>query len=335
MSALEEPTFPPVYDDELDGRRSLASRIVNRAQLANLPKPSPLIDDTIDRGTVAVLAGYWGTCKSFVAQSWAASIATRTPWFGRPVEPSSVLYVAAEGAHGLDARLQAWEADNGAVIPADALQVLPAQVHLGNANDVLELCGILHQSPHTVLVIDTLAKCMAGMDENSSKDMGQVVANLYRLRESMGSAGTVVAVHHTGKDKATIRGSSALEAGVDTVYLTEGDPATIALSRTKRKDGPVSDRLTLTLEAVDGTESAVLHSQMGVGMEGANGRLLSHFRSHFAATGATSTQLCESSGMPSSSFYRARNSLVDSGILLNVGTDQRPFYQLVDRTPQP
>src|SRR4051812_36694346 len=57
-------------------RRGLADRAYTRNQLANLPKPEPLIENTLDRRTVALLAGYHGTCKSFVALDWAASVAT-------------------------------------------------------------------------------------------------------------------------------------------------------------------------------------------------------------------------------------------------------------------
>jgi hypothetical protein len=71
-------------------------------------------------------------------------------------------------------------------------------------------------------------------------------------------SGTVLLVHHTGKDKTTVRGSSALEAAMDTVYATEGDPLNLRLRRTKRKDGPMEDTHQLRLVAA-GT-SAVLAS---------------------------------------------------------------------------
>lgn len=308
---------------------SIAEKILNREQLGRLPEPSPLIRGTIDRGTVAVLAGYWGTCKSFLAQHWSASVATGTQWQGRDAEGARVLYVAAEGAYGLNARFTAWETAWDQQIPPAQLAVLPAPVHLGNTNDVLELAGLIQTKDVGLLVIDTLARCIPGMDENSAKDMGVAVANLYRLRSAMGDHGTVLALHHTGKDKATVRGSSALEAGVDTVYVTEGDPDNLTLKRTKRKDGPVSDQMTLRLSPVDGTKSAVLNSHPQLVVEGSAGQMLSHFRSHFGATGATSTQWRDSlPDMPPTTFYRQRNALVDKGLVVNEGTDTRPFYRL-------
>src|SRR3712207_8722728 len=56
-----------------------------------------------------------------------------------------------------------------------------------------------------------------------------------QIKRATGS-GAVLLVHHTGKDKTTVRGSSALEAAMDTVYTTEGDPLNMRLRRTKRKD---------------------------------------------------------------------------------------------------
>lgn len=70
--------------------------------------------------------------------------------------------------------------------------------------------------------------------------------------------GTVLGVHHTGKDKVTNRGSSALESGVDTAYRSEGDALLMALTREKRKDGPREDRHQLRLLPVG--DSCVIES---------------------------------------------------------------------------
>jgi DNA-binding IclR family transcriptional regulator len=56
--------------------------------------------------------------------------------------------------------------------------------------------------------------------------------------------------------------------------------------------------------------------------------LLSHFQSHFAATGATGAQLRDTIEIPRATFYRALSDLVEQGKLINTGTKARPFYQL-------
>ena len=310
------------------GTKSISESLLNRDDLANLPSPMPMIDGTLDHNTVSVLAGYWGTYKSFIALDWAASIATGNPWMGRtvyaqpdPNDPtddgagcgSSVLYVAAEGAHGLHQRLNAWEADRGAKIPSGALSVLPRPVNLMNDIEVYELCETVG-TDYDLVFVDTISKCIAGADENSAKDISKVVQNLYRIREASG--GSVVAVHHTGKDKLTIRGSSALEGGVDTVYLTEGDGYNLRIRRTKRKDGPGEDMLNLKFSEVPGTGSGVLVSQSAMAdANKAERAVLAAMDEMFAETGVSASDLMEVTGLPKSSFYRVRGDLLRDGVL--------------------
>jgi AAA domain len=80
-----------------NARPGLADKLLTRSALAELPTPTPLIDNVLDKGTVALLYGKWGTGKSFIALDWAASVATGRNWQGRPTERLRVLYIAAEG----------------------------------------------------------------------------------------------------------------------------------------------------------------------------------------------------------------------------------------------
>ena len=65
------------------------------------------------------------------------------------------------------------------------------------------------------MIVDTLARAMAGGDENTAVDMGKFVTHADRIRAAIGA--TVNIIHHTGKDKAKgARGSSALRAATDT-----------------------------------------------------------------------------------------------------------------------
>jgi hypothetical protein len=318
-----EPSQAPTAAEQPRAiRLALVDRLLSRGELAQLPEPEPLIDGTIDRRTVALVAGHFGSLKSFVLQDWAASIATGRPWMGRPVEQGSVLYVAAEGAHGLHPRFTAWEYGWHRNVPDDQLHVLPEPVNLLDAQAVAELCQLA--AGRQLVVIDTLARCMVGADENSAKDMGVAVDALYRLRDAT-NGGTIAVAHHTGKDRATIRGSSALEAGVDTVYTTEGDARLMRMTRTKRKDGPCPDLLQVKLNPV--LDSAVVVSTLGVDIRPTAHELMSTFMSTFAATGASKAELRSVADMPPASFSRALSDLVRSGALINTGTDQRPFYK--------
>ena len=61
-----------------------------------------------------------------------------------------------------------------------------------------------------MLVIDTLARAMAGSDENSASDVSLVVAKCEAITMAAGAA--ILLVHHSGKDTSKgARGSTALK----------------------------------------------------------------------------------------------------------------------------
>lgn len=323
-------------DDEHQGDEpaapKLAALCLTRDQLASLPDPEPLIDNVLDRGTVALLYGRWGTGKSFVALDWGGCVAAGKGWQGRAVEQQRVLYLAAEGAHGLKIRTDSWEAGWQRKIPDEQFTVLRRAINLTNYAEVRELAALIDWGGYGFVIIDTIARCMVGADENSAKDCGQVVDALGRLLDKTpGGRGVVTGVHHTGKDGKTFRGSSVFEAGADTVYALQAEGRAINLNREKRKDGPITDMHGLTIEAVEGTKSCIISLHRGVEKPERAQRLLSTFLHHFSTTGATKTELRVVSDLTEGTFYRALSDLLQSGDLVNEGTEKRPFYKGVVR----
>ena len=150
----------------------LSTKLLTRSALRNMPKPEPLIDNVLDQGTVALLYGNWGTCKSFIALDWAASVATGREWQGRSTERRKVLYVAAEGAFGPSVRVDAWESGWGREISDEDLAILPEPVNLTVPADVGNLIDLIEWGGYGFVVLDTLARCMVGGDENSARDCG-------------------------------------------------------------------------------------------------------------------------------------------------------------------
>jgi hypothetical protein len=327
-NGLGDTTFHAEADDD-DGPPMLAARLLNQTALQALPDPEPLIADTLDQGTVALIYGKWGTFKSFLALDWAASVATGHAWQGRDTEQRRVLYVAAEGAYGLKARFAAWQSGWRTTIGDDNLSILPHPVNLNRPAEVANLSALVAWGGYGLVVLDTLARCMVGADENSAQDCGVVVDTLVRLRQATpGGRGVVLGVHHTGKDGKTFRGSSVFEAGADTVYSMTRDGGTVALNREKRKDGPETDQHELQLDLVPGTDSGVLSRfHQGGGNTDRHDRLLSIYRHHFSATGATRADLRRVAEMSDGTFYRAIGDLLKRGVLVNYGTDRMPFYK--------
>lgn len=305
--------------------------IYDRHQLGQLPTPEPMIENTLDKRSVIMLAAPWGSGKTFLALDWSLCFAMGKPWQGRAIAPEGdehshrVLYVAAEGAYGLDQRITAWETAWQTKVDW-RFEVLPRPIRLGT-RQVPSLCRYMQDEAMGLLVIDTLARCSVGLDENSAKDMGHCVDDFHRMKDAMSTVGgSVLVVHHTGKDGKTVRGSSSLEGGVDTVYQIEGDSQAMHLKRTKRKDGPTPDSHHLKLQSVPGTDSVVV-SGGRVDTTPTADRLVSTFVQAFSESGATKAELRAEAAMSSGSFHRALNRALQQGLLVNVGSEQRPFYR--------
>ena len=324
---------PPDFDSEFGSLSNpeqpvLADKILTRSALRSLPEPQALIQDTLDLATTVLLYGYRSSLKTFITLDWAASSATGHNWQGRATKKSRVLYVVGEGAFGFKGRTDAWETAWRTTIDDDNLGVLPVPVNLTRPLEVANLAALISWGGYEFVILDTLARCMVGADENSAKDCGVVVDAMTRLlSHTPQGRGIVLGVHHSGKDGKTFRGSSVFEAGADTVYSTARDGGVITLNREKRKDGPEYDRHEFRLDPVPDTGSAVISVHRGVDKPERADRLLSTFVHNFSQTGASKAELRKVADMPEATFFRALSDLLKSGDLINEGTEKRPFYK--------
>lgn len=336
LSGAERKVGARVLPDSAESKPSSAfdGHLLTPTSLRSLPEPTPLIENVLDQGTTALLYGKWGSSKSFIALDWASSVASGRPWQGRRTEQARVLYVVAEGAAGFAGRLDAWETGWQMRLDDRWMSFLPRPVNLVSGVDAL--VSLVRNEGYGFIVLDTLARCMVGGDENSAKDAGVVVDAMTQLMYATpGRRGVVLGVHHTGKDGRTLRGSSAFEAGADTVYFTERDGQTVTLRRTKRKDGPESDIHALRLSPVVGTESCVVEAGRRENFHenpAESTALLRNLMSDmFATTGVSNSELralALEHGMSQATFYRARADLLKDGWIINTGSGSRAFFEL-------
>jgi hypothetical protein len=267
--AQQRPEGPPQPDPQKVAtlRERMRARLHTRDTLDTIEPPTPLIEGVLDKGTIALLSGKFGTYKTFVSLAWACSVATGTAWEGLPVvTPGPVLYVAAEGCSGLRSRVRAWEIgqNQGRRIPAAQLAVFNGRVKLTDADEMAVLGEFITEMRPVLVVVDTLHQCAPGMDENSSKDMGTVLGAVAELRESYGA--TVLLNHHTGHQGERARGSSALEDDVDTSWVVTLDGESRAaenqriLKHRKAKDRELLAERPIMLRTVEEAGSAYVES---------------------------------------------------------------------------
>lgn len=308
---------PEAPDDHGNPRLNhLYAHLVDVDGLRNIPPPEPLVAGYLYRDSLAWLSGKPGHGKSFLAVDLACCVATGTRWHGQLTHPTSrggrVLYLIAEGAAGLAARVDAWSLAHGRRVAN--VQFLPIPVQLLSYVDLAAFMDLVADLKPDLLIIDTQARVTVGGEENSSKDMGQFVDALERLRRASGAC--VLTVHHEARAGDNMRGSTALEGAATTILRASKDGQLVEITNPKQKDAPEQPALTLGLSEVGG--SAVLSRQAVGAVSGAATEsemaLLTVLRS-FGTGGASKTELRDASGQSKTTYYRSVNALVSKGLV--------------------
>jgi RecA-family ATPase len=212
-------------------------KLITLEELDDLPEPSWLIKGILPENALGVLFGLPGSMKTFVALSMALSIGAGHDWCGKATKKGSVLYVAAEGLSGLRVRSQAYRQIHW--INAAEVRFMGEGLNLCNPDDLRQVRRCIENNNFRpeFIVIDTLARSIPGAEENSSRDMGEVICAVDELRRE--TSAMALLVHHTGKDGEAERGSSALRGAADVVIkcgIKPSDSHLVSLSCKKMKD---------------------------------------------------------------------------------------------------
>jgi hypothetical protein len=224
-----------------------------RADQIEVRSPHWLLRGMVERDTFALIFGDPGCGKSFLAIDWACRVATASPWRGHAVRGGPVVFVAGEGQQGFGRRIRAWSEHHGVSLTDMPLYLAPA-VAIPQPTDLVALITAIDTGVATVgqpalIVLDTLARCFGGGDENSTQDMSRFVAACDAIRQRYGC--TILVVHHAGHgDKSRARGAIALKAALDAEYRLANDTG-LLLTATKMKDAEMPAPLGLELVTVD------------------------------------------------------------------------------------
>ncbi|BBY67769.1 AAA family ATPase [Mycolicibacterium helvum] len=193
----------------------LDAEVLTLSGLAKLEAVRPLIEGFLPRGQLADLNGQPGAGKTMAAVSMAAAIASGRTWCGHAVpERAPVLYVAAEGASGIRARLLAW-CEANRVAPEsieDTFIIAPRAVQMGDEGHMAQVLDVVKRHGVALVVFDTRARCTVGVEENSATDHGRVIANADDINQQTGAA--VLVVHHTAAGGERARGTTAWDGAV-------------------------------------------------------------------------------------------------------------------------
>ncbi len=99
-----------------------------------------------------------------------------------------------------------------------------------------------------LVVLDTQARVSVGLDENSAKDMGALIAAAEQLREACRAC--VLFVHHEPRVGENLRGSTALEGAAMTAIRAVKEGLQITLTNPKQKEAVEFDPIELALQPV-------------------------------------------------------------------------------------
>jgi AAA domain len=188
----------------------------------NLPTefeaPNEIIEDFLTARSTALLFGDSNVGKSFLAISMACAVSQGTDFLGKRTQPGLTIYLASESPESIRMRLQAYMRYHQCLLPN--LLVIQKPIDLYNSEEdsekIIEIIKRVEEQREmkaSLIVADTLARMMAGGDENSITAMQPVLNRMDRIMNS--TLATVLLVHHTAKGASVARGHSSLRAHVD------------------------------------------------------------------------------------------------------------------------
>ena len=160
--------------------------------------------------------------KTQFAADLSFAVATGADWFGRRVKRGAILYLAIEKGRVTRKRLRALQRLNGNIRPPIAVSMDP--IDLTDPKQIAPIIAAAREMSSTglplrIIVLDTLNRSMAGIDENAAGPVAQVFNSLTRIAEETGAA--IVVLHHNTKTNGRLRGSTAIAASADVVLSLE------------------------------------------------------------------------------------------------------------------
>ncbi|SUE43017.1 AAA family ATPase [Roseomonas gilardii] len=235
---------------EAQGPRTFGRlRLLGVRDALNAPARTYLLDGLMAPGELSVWWGRPKCGKSFLLLRIAYGLALGERMWGREVpERCPALYLAAEGGGGFGHRVAALAREMG---EAEDFLFVPQAIDLFDANaDLPAIVEAVKVTGSRLVVVDTLARVMAGGDEDKAAAMGVLVRNLDVIRQETGAH--VAVVHHGAKGNSDgPRGSGALLGAADLVVAVSASDGEHRAEVTDAKDDPSGSTLAFRLRLVE------------------------------------------------------------------------------------
>lgn len=220
-------------------------------EISSRPPMQWWVKGVIPRQGIGSIYGQPGSGKSFLAIDLLAAVQKGEWWFGYRTKHCPVVYVALEGQGGLCTRLKAYAEKKG----HNGIAVMDMPFDIRDAEQRADLIEVICGAGLAggIVCLDTLAASAAGMEENSSADMGEVIEGMKEIQRELNAC--VLFVHHAGKngDKG-MRGHSSLLGAVDfAIEVTreeKGDKRTWRVAKSKDGEGNIQRDFRLSVATV-------------------------------------------------------------------------------------
>ena len=190
--------------------------------------PEWIVKGILPRGVIVVIWGSPGSTKTAFLLSIAFSMATGVPWLdGTVIEEGGTLFVAMEsqddtenmllGCYEHHAALLDDSRDYPLLVYEKPLSLFPgkdkASIDLAAANEkkIIRLAKEFKEKYGVackLIVLDTLQRTMLGGNQSRPEDVALISSAVDRIAKATGA--TVIALHHSIKGGASMRGSEAL-----------------------------------------------------------------------------------------------------------------------------
>ena len=237
-----------------NGRTANVLRGTDYADMSTVSTKRWVVHHLLAVGEVSVAYGEPGSGKSVLAEDIGLHVAAGMDWHGRKVRRSAVLYIALERAAVVARRALAFGIEHDMAAERLPFRMVRGPLDFRDPNVAAGIVASLtdlarcYRCDAGLVIVDTVSRALCGGDENSPKDMGQLIANLSRIQDD--TYIHLLLTHHQPAEKERMRGHGALLGAVDTtIHVTKSATGRLA-EVVKSSDHEEGQRVAFFLKSV-------------------------------------------------------------------------------------